>query len=114
MKLLRPQLRVNPRDSLGQGLDAVITLVLFFGAGFFADRWLGTTPWMMIVLTVLGAVGVYYKIKGGYEAMMTRHETERLERKAERERLTATATTTAPAAPGSPTATTSPTGADGS
>lgn len=80
MKLLRPQLRVNPRDSLGQGLDAVITLVLFFGAGFFADRWLGTTPWLMIVLTVLGAVGVFYKIKGGYEAMMAKHETERLDR----------------------------------
>jgi hypothetical protein len=102
MKLLRTNVRVNPRDSLGQGLDAVITLVLFFGAGFFADRWLGTTPLLMIVLTLLGGVGVFYKIKGGYEAKMAEHETERLARKADRAAAAeqaAAAESTGPAGP---------------
>ena len=62
MKLLRPQLRVNPRDSLGQGLDAVITLVLFFGAGFFADRWLGTSPWFLVVGGLIGNFAGLYLI----------------------------------------------------
>lgn len=78
MKLLRTNVRVNPRDSLGQGLDAVITLVLFFVVGFFADRWLGTTPWAMITLTVLASVGVFYRLRAGYEARMDQHEAARL------------------------------------
>ena len=77
MKLLRPHTRVNPRDSLGQGFDAVITLVLFFVAGFFLDRWLGTTPLMMIVLTLAAAVGVFYKLKVAYEAKMDEYDQER-------------------------------------
>lgn len=78
MKLLRTNVRVNPRDSVGQGLDAVITLVVFLAAGFFLDRWLGTLPWFMIGLTIVAAVGVFYKLKLGYEARMDQHDQERL------------------------------------
>jgi F0F1-type ATP synthase assembly protein I len=70
MKLLRPHLRVNTQDSLGQGLDAAITLVVFFGIGYVVDRWLGTTPWFMIAFTLLAAVGLFYKLKAGYENRM--------------------------------------------
>ncbi len=77
MKLLRPHTRVNPRDSLGQGFDAVITLVLFLVAGYFLDRWLGTTPLMMIVLTLAAAVGVFYKLKVAYEAKMDEYDQAR-------------------------------------
>lgn len=77
MKLLRTHVRVNPRDSLGQGLDAVITLVLFFGVGFFVDRWLGTTPWMMVALTLVAAVGLFYKMRAQYFARMDAHDAER-------------------------------------
>jgi F0F1-type ATP synthase assembly protein I len=83
MKLLRTNVRVNPRDSLGQGLDAAIILVIFFGAGFFLDRSLGTTPWMMIVLTLLGAVGLFYKLRAAYEARMVQLEIERADRAAQ-------------------------------
>jgi hypothetical protein len=81
MKLLRTNVRVNPRDSLGQGLDAVMTLVLFLAAGFFLDRWLGTTPWFMIGLTIVAAVGVFYKLKVGYESRMEQHDQERRARR---------------------------------
>ena len=74
MKLLNTNVRINARDSLGQGLDATITLIIFLAAGFGLDRWLGTTPLFMIVLTVLAAVGIFYKLKLGYEAKMTQHE----------------------------------------
>jgi F0F1-type ATP synthase assembly protein I len=74
MKLLRPHVRVDPKDHVGQGMDAVFVVVLFFGIGFFIDRQFGSTPWAMIISTTLGAVGVFYKLKGAYEAKMAEHE----------------------------------------
>lgn len=88
MKLFKTDVRVNPRDSLGQGMDSVMVLVLFFAAGFFADRWLGTTPWLMIVLTVLGSVGIFYKLKAGYSDRMDQLDAERIAAKRAREQAT--------------------------
>lgn len=84
MKLLRTNVRVNPRDPLGQGLDAVLTFVLFFVIGFFGDRWLGTTPWLMVVLPLVASVGLFYRLRAGYFAKMDQHDAERAERRAER------------------------------
>jgi F0F1-type ATP synthase assembly protein I len=74
MKLLRPHVRVDPKDQVGQGMDAVFVLVLFFGIGFFIDRQLGSTPWAMVTLSTLGAIGVFYRLKMAYEAKMSAHE----------------------------------------
>jgi F0F1-type ATP synthase assembly protein I len=74
MKLLNTNVRINARDSFGQGLDATITLLVFLAAGFGLDRWLGTTPLFMIVLTVIASIGIFYKLKLGYDAKMTQHE----------------------------------------
>lgn len=82
MKFIKTDVRVNPRDSLGQGLDAAITLVVFFGIGFGLDRWLGTTPWLMVTMVVLASVGLFYKLRGAYEAMMARHDAEYASRRA--------------------------------
>ena len=78
MKLLRPNTRVNTEDSLGHGLDAVIVLVLFGGAGFLLDRWVGTVPVFTIVLFVLGSIGLFAKFKYRYEQRMQEHEAARL------------------------------------
>ena len=43
---------------------------MFFGIGFALDRWLGTTPWFMIVFMVLGGVGFFAKMKYHYDAQM--------------------------------------------
>ena len=84
MKLLRPNTRVNTEDSLGHGMDAVIVLVLFAGAGFLLDRWLDTLPVFTIVLVVVGSVGVFARFKYRYDARMAEHEAERLARLAGR------------------------------
>lgn len=83
MKLLRTHTRVNPRDSLGQGLDAVITLVLFVVGGFLLDRWLGTMPWFMIGLTIAAGIGIFYRMKVAYEAKMDQHDAARRARSIE-------------------------------
>lgn len=77
MKLINTSVRVNPRDSVGQGMDAVITIIVFFGIGFLLDRWLGTTPWLSLVLVVLGAVGVFYRLKATYLAKMDAESEQR-------------------------------------
>ena len=81
MKLIRPNLRA-PRsdDALGRGMDIALTVGLFFGVGFFLDRWLGTTPLFMIVLTLLAVVGFFISMKYRYTANMERLEAERAAR----------------------------------
>ena len=82
MKLLPParRARTSSNDSLGQGMDAALTILLFFGIGFALDRWLGTTPWFMIAMTLLAAVGYFLKFKYRYDLEMNRLEAERLAR----------------------------------
>lgn len=77
-RTVRSDVRIDPTDGPGHGLDAVFTLVIFFGIGFGIDRLAGTTPIFMIVFTVLGAVGLFAKFKYRYEEKMDRLEAERL------------------------------------
>ncbi len=41
---------------LGLGIEIMISMVFFVVLGYFADGWLGTTPWLLIVGAVLGMV----------------------------------------------------------
>ncbi|MEL6892374.1 MAG: AtpZ/AtpI family protein [Actinomycetota bacterium] len=77
-RTVRTDVRVDPTDGPGQGMDAVVVLVLFLGAGFGLDRLFGTTPIFMIALTVLGAVGLFAKFKYRYEEKMDQLEADRL------------------------------------
>ncbi len=47
--------------------ELVLSAVILGIGGYFIDRWLGTTPIFMVVLTVLGFVGaglsIYYRYK---------------------------------------------------
>ena len=78
MKPLRQNLRA-PRsdDALGRGMDAALTVALFFGIGFGLDAWLGTRPLFMIALTLLAALGFFLSLKYRYDARMTALEAER-------------------------------------
>ena len=69
--------RVSTEDSLGHGMDAVLTLGLFLLAGFGLDRLFGTMPVFMIVMSVLGAVGVFLKFKYSYDARMDELDAQR-------------------------------------
>ncbi len=77
-RTVRSDVRIDPTDGPGHGMDAVVTLVIFFGIGFGIDRLAGTTPIFMIVFTVLGAVGLFAKFKYRYDAAMEQLEEERL------------------------------------
>ena len=77
MKLIRTTTRPRRDDSLGQGMDIALTVALFFGIGFGIDRWLGTTPLFMIVMSLLAAVGFFVKFKYQYDARMEALEAER-------------------------------------
>jgi ATP synthase protein I len=81
MKLLpRPpkNVRVNSGDSLGHGMDAVVMLAIFLGVGYGLDRLFETVPVFMIVMTVVGAVGLFARFYYQYERKMDQHESERL------------------------------------
>ena len=49
------------------GITFGLGIVLFMGAGFFLDRWLGWTPWLTIAGTMVGSVlsfvNVYAKLE---------------------------------------------------
>jgi len=77
MKLLPTQKRANSEDSVGLGIEVAVILAMFFGIGFGLDRLFGTTPVFMIVMTLLGAVGLFAKFKYSYEARMDEHEAKR-------------------------------------
>ena len=80
MKLLpRPpkNVRVNADDSLGHGMDAVIMMAIFLGAGYGLDRVFATMPIFMIVLTVIGAIGLFARFYYSYAAKMDEHEERR-------------------------------------
>ena len=86
MKLLPKQTRVDTQDSLGLGIEAALITALFFGLGYGLDRLLGTTPIFMIVLTVVGAVGLFAKWKYRYDDRMNELEAERSAKNADRSR----------------------------
>lgn len=73
-----PTTRVSATDT--QGIENALAVALLFGIGYGLDRWLGTTPWLMIVFALLGAVGVFAKMKYRYDEQMAQHEAERRER----------------------------------
>lgn len=82
MKLLPTQTRVDTQDSMGHGMDAAIMLVLFLAGGYGLDRWLGTMPVFMVVMTLLGSIGLFLKFKYRYDERMTELEGERSGRNA--------------------------------
>jgi F0F1-type ATP synthase assembly protein I len=69
--------RVEPDDSVVQGMEAVFALVLFLGLGVLIDRWLDTTPVFTIGMMLVGAVGVFLRFKYAYIARMDRLEADR-------------------------------------
>lgn len=77
MKLLPKQPRVNTEDSVGLGIEAAVIIALFLGLGYVIDRIAGTTPIFMIVMTVIGAIGLFAKLKYRYDDRMDELEAQR-------------------------------------
>lgn len=64
-------------DTLGRGMDVVLTMVVFLGLGWLLDRWLGLFPVLTISLVLFAAIGSFVRMKYVYDAAMERHEAER-------------------------------------
>ena len=86
MKLLPKQTRVDTQDGLGLGIEAAVITLLFFGVGYGLDWLFGTTPIFMIVLTVVGAIGLFAKWKYRYDDRMDELEAQRASKIAGRSR----------------------------
>jgi ATP synthase protein I len=70
MKLISRNARVRTEDPLGHGMEAGLVLVLFTGGGYWLDQVLDTTPLFVIAFALLGAVGLFAKLKYSYDARM--------------------------------------------
>jgi ATP synthase protein I len=77
MKLVPTTRRLRTDDTLGHGMEAALTILVFLGIGYGLDRWLGTAPLLTITFVVLAAVGTFVKLKYAYEARMAVLEEER-------------------------------------
>ena len=44
------------------GMQLALTVVVFSGAGYFADVWLNTSPWLLLVGIVLGMVAMFTQL----------------------------------------------------
>lgn len=74
------QTRLSPSDPLGHGMDAAILVALFLLIGFGLDRLFGTMPVFMIIMSLIGAIGIFAKFKYNYDAKMDEHEAQRVRR----------------------------------
>ena len=54
--------------------ELVMAPLLLAFLGFFLDRWLGTTPLLILVLAVVGLVGACLNLYYGYKHEMDEHE----------------------------------------
>jgi F0F1-type ATP synthase assembly protein I len=78
MKLLpKQQPRVNTEDSVGLGIEAAVIIALFLGFGALLDWAFGTTPLFMIIMTIVGAIGLFAKLKYRYDDRMDELEEQR-------------------------------------
>ncbi len=64
-------------DALSRAFEFAATTGIFLAIGFGLDRWLGTTPLLMIVLVVFALVGQFVKLWYAYDAEMRRLERDR-------------------------------------
>ena len=66
---------------VGLGCTFAGGIVLFMAAGWGLDRWLGFTPWLTIVGTLVGAVlsflNVYWRLQAEAEAEARRRDREK-------------------------------------
>lgn len=58
----------------GGGLEIALMIPIFLGLGYLLDRIFGTMPIFMIVMVVLGAIGVFCRLRYGYDVKMREHE----------------------------------------
>ncbi|HSB86301.1 MAG TPA: AtpZ/AtpI family protein [Ilumatobacteraceae bacterium] len=64
-------------DKIGKGIDFALVTLAFLGIGYGLDRWLGTKPIFMIVLSALAIIGEFIRFWYDYDARMKVLEAQR-------------------------------------
>ncbi|MGV3760812.1 MAG: AtpZ/AtpI family protein [Actinomycetota bacterium] len=70
----RQQLNRGYSDGNARGLEIALTPLVFGGIGWLLDGWLGTDPWLAVGFGTFGAVGIFAKLKIGYDRAMAAEE----------------------------------------
>lgn len=73
----------NVTEGIGS-MDFLSTILAGFVVGYFADRWLGTSPWLVITGIVTGSVWGFIKMKRMSDRQLAK-EQERLRLRQHRE-----------------------------
>lgn len=77
----RPQkAALQSGNTLGNGMDFALVVLVFVGLGALLDKAFGTWPWCTVALVVLAFVGQFAKLYYSYTATMERLEAERRDR----------------------------------
>lgn len=79
-KILRPKsdvTMISSDDSMTKGIEIAGTVLVLFAIGFFVDRWLGTAPVLMVLLTIIAMVVQFIKMYYVYSAQMETKERQR-------------------------------------
>jgi len=58
----------------GGGLEIALMIPIFLGLGWVIDRVAGTAPVFMIIMVVLGAVGVFCRLRYAYDEKIREQE----------------------------------------
>lgn len=70
----KQQLNRGYSDGMARGMEIVLTPLILGAIGWLLDGWLGTGHLLALVLGVLGVVGVFTKLKLGYDRQMIEAE----------------------------------------
>lgn len=52
----------SEQDLIGLGWQIAATLVVFTLGGYALDKWLGTSPWLILTGAMLGMIAVFVQI----------------------------------------------------
>lgn len=70
----KQQLNRGYSDGMARGIEIVVTPFVFGGIGWLLDGRFGTGPFLAVGLGLFGAVGVFVKMKLGYDQQMAEAE----------------------------------------
>lgn len=70
------QLNKGFADAVSRSFEFVATIAVFTGLGWLIDRWLGTAPVFLVILTVVGFAGNLLRSWYTYDAAMRKLEAD--------------------------------------